>query len=51
MLWVEHDIKLIGDLADRLAVLHYGRKIAEGALEEVIAKPEVIEAYLGRKGA
>jgi len=51
MLWVEHDIKLIGDLADRLAVLHYGRKIAEGRLEEVTARPEVIEAYLGRREA
>jgi branched-chain amino acid transport system ATP-binding protein len=48
MLWVEHDMKLIGDLADRLAVLDYGRKIAEGSLEEIISNPAVVHAYLGK---
>ncbi len=51
ILCVEHDMKLIGDLADRLAVLHLGRKIAEGSLEEVKSNPEVVEAYLGRTTA
>jgi len=47
MLWVEHDMQLVGDLCDRMAVLHYGRKIAEGRPEEVTRNPEVIHAYLG----
>lgn len=51
ILWVEHDVKLIGDLADRLAVLHYGKKIAEGSLEEVIRHAEVIQAFLGKRPA
>jgi branched-chain amino acid transport system ATP-binding protein len=47
MLWVEHDMQLVGDLADRVAVLHHGRKIAEGRGEEVLKDPAVVEAYLG----
>jgi branched-chain amino acid transport system ATP-binding protein len=47
MLWVEHDMQLVADLADRIAVLHYGRKISEGAAGEVLNDPLVVEAYLG----
>lgn len=47
VLWVEHDMKLIGDLTDRLVVLHCGRKIAEGTFEKVITNPEVVRAFLG----
>ena len=47
ILWIEHDIKLIGDLAERIAVIHYGRKIGEGPIEDILASPEVCEAYLG----
>ena len=47
VLWVEHDMKLIGDLTDRLVVLHCGRKIAEGTFEEVTTNPAVVRAFLG----
>ena len=44
---IEHDVKLILGLCDRVAVLDYGKKIAEGAPEEVRRNPAVIAAYLG----
>jgi branched-chain amino acid transport system ATP-binding protein len=47
MIWIEHDMKLVSDLVDRIAVLHYGEKIAEGIAEEVMNHPDVIHAYLG----
>ncbi len=47
MVWVEHDIKIVGDLCDRAAVLDNGHKIAEGSAKEVFAHPEVAKAYLG----
>ncbi len=46
---IEHKMRMIMDLADRIVVLNYGRQIAEGAPDEVAANPEVIEAYLGRR--
>ncbi len=44
---IEHDVKLIMGLCDRVAVLDYGRKIAEGVPDEVRKNPAVITAYLG----
>lgn len=44
---IEHDVKLIMGLCDRVAVLDYGKKIAEGAPDEVRKNPAVIAAYLG----
>ncbi len=47
MIWIEHDMQMIADLADRIHVLDYGRTIAEGAPESVLADPDVLAAYLG----
>jgi branched-chain amino acid transport system ATP-binding protein len=47
ILLIEHDVKLILGLCDRVAVLDYGKKIAEGVAEQVRHDPTVIAAYLG----
>ena len=44
---IEHDIGVVMGLSDRIAVLDYGRKIADGTPEEVRASQDVIDAYLG----
>jgi branched-chain amino acid transport system ATP-binding protein len=44
---VEHDMKLVMGISDRLLVLNYGRVLAEGSPEEVRQNPDVIAAYLG----
>jgi len=48
IIMVEHDMGVVMDLADRIAVLNFGRKLAEGAPDEIKSNPAVIEAYLGQ---
>ncbi len=51
MIWIEHDMQMIADLADRIHVLDYGRTIAEGVPEAVLSDPNVLCAYLGSDAA
>jgi branched-chain amino acid transport system ATP-binding protein len=48
IVFIEHVMPVVRDLADRVMVMDYGRKIAQGTYHEVTSNPQVIEAYLGR---
>jgi len=47
MIWIEHDMQMVADLADRIHVLDYGRTLASGPADAVLKDEKVIAAYLG----
>jgi len=49
IMMVEHDMGVVMDLADRIMVLDFGQKIAEGTPESIAKNPKVIRAYLGEE--
>ncbi len=51
ILVIEHDMRVVKGVSDRVVALDYGKKIAEGSYEDVAHNERVIEAYLGRKAA
>jgi branched-chain amino acid transport system ATP-binding protein len=47
MIWIEHDMQMVADLADRIHVLDYGKTLAVGRPDDVLNDPRVVAAYVG----
>jgi branched-chain amino acid transport system ATP-binding protein len=50
LVMIEHKLRELMKLAQRVVVLHFGEKIADGSPEEVARDPTVLQAYMGRRG-
>ena len=51
ILVIEHDMHVVEGISDRVVALDHGEKIAEGSFDAVATDPQVVEAYLGLRGA
>ena len=51
ILLIEHDMRVVRGICQRVVALDHGLKIAEGSFEDVRNNPALLEAYLGRRGA
>jgi branched-chain amino acid transport system ATP-binding protein len=49
MIWIEHDMQLVRDLADKVLVPHYGKELACGLPDQALSDPQVVAAYIGRR--
>lgn len=49
IIWIEHDMQLVRDLADKVMVLHYGKELAYGLPDDVLDDSQVVEAYIGKR--
>ena len=48
MIWIEHDMQLVRDLADKVLVLHPGKELVLGPPNQALSDPAVIAAYIGK---
>jgi len=49
ILLIEHDMRMVMDISDRILAINFGKQIGEGSPEEIQNNPEVLKAYLGEE--